>query len=43
MCFHENHNHIFVLVHKLFKRTVVDVFVYHKYCKSRGSTMVLTL
>jgi hypothetical protein len=33
MCFLENHNHISVLVHKLFKRTVVDI-VYHKYCKS---------
>jgi hypothetical protein len=27
MCFHENHNHISVLVCKLFKRMVVDVFV----------------
>jgi hypothetical protein len=34
MCFHENHNHISVLVCKLFKRMVVDVFIYHKHCKS---------
>jgi hypothetical protein len=43
MCFHENHNLISVLVCKLFKRMVVDVFIYHKFCKSRESTMVLTL
>jgi hypothetical protein len=43
MCFHENHNLISALVCKLFKRMVVDVFVYHKFCKSRESTMVLTL
>jgi hypothetical protein len=43
ICFHEDHNYLLVLVSKLFKRMVVDAYVYHKYCKSRGSTMVLAL
>ena len=25
-----------LLVHKIFVRVVVDAYVYHKYCKSRG-------
>jgi hypothetical protein len=37
--FHEDHNHLSPLVCKLFKRMVVDVFIYHKYCKSRSCTM----
>jgi hypothetical protein len=32
-----------LLISKLFRRMVLDVFVYHKYCKSRSSTVVLTL
>ena len=31
---HEIFNPLMLLVHKNFKRVVVDVFVYHKYCKS---------
>jgi hypothetical protein len=42
-CFHKNHNHISILVCKLFRRMVVDAFIYHKYCRSRGSIVVLTL
>jgi hypothetical protein len=32
-----------ILVYKLFKRMVVDAYVYHKYWRSRGCIMVLTL
>jgi hypothetical protein len=32
-----------ILVSKLFKRMVVDAFIYHKYCKSRSCIMALTL
>ena len=42
-CFYEDPNLLLILVHKLFKRMVVDTFIYHKYCKSRSSTMALTL
>ena len=42
-CCYEEDNHPSLLVSKLFRRMVVDVFVYHKYCKSHSSTMVLTL
>jgi hypothetical protein len=42
-CCYEEDNHPSLLVSKLFRRMVVDVFVYHKYCKSCSSTMVLTL
>jgi hypothetical protein len=42
-CLHEDHNHLLILVSKLFKRMVVDAFVYHKYCKSRSCIMALTL
>ena len=42
-CFHENHNHLLVLIHKLFKRMVVDAYVYHKHFKSHGCIVVLTL
>ena len=43
MCNYEDSNHLLIFVSKLFKRMVVDAFVYHKYYKSRSSTMVLTL
>jgi len=43
MYFYEGHNHLLILVYKLFKRMVVDDFVYHKYCKSCRCTVVLTL
>ena len=42
-CCYEEDNLPSLLVAKIFRRMVVDVFVYHKYCKSRSSTMVLTL
>ena len=42
-CFHEDHNRISILVCKLFKRMVVDAFVYHKYYKSHGCTVKPTL
>ena len=42
-CSYLDHNLLLILVHKLFKRMVVDAFVYHKHCKSHSSTMVLTL
>ena len=42
-CPYEEHNHPSLLVCKLFGRMVVDAYVYHKYCKSRGCTLVLTL
>jgi hypothetical protein len=41
--FYEDHNHLLVLIYKLFGRIVVDAYVYHKYCKSRGCVVVLTL
>jgi hypothetical protein len=31
---HEIFNPLILLVHKFFKRVVIDVFVYHKYCRS---------
>ena len=43
VCFHEDHNHISLFVYKLFRRMVVDAYVYHKYCRSRGCIVVLTL
>ena len=39
--FYEDHNHL--LVYKLFGRMFVDAYVYHKYCKSRGYVVVITL
>jgi hypothetical protein len=42
-CYYEEDNHPSLLIFKLFRRMVVDVFVYHKYCKSRCSTVLLTL
>ena len=42
-CFYEDPNHLLILVFKLFKRMVVDAFVYHKYYKSHSCTKVLTL
>ena len=42
-CFYEDRNHLLILISKLFKRMVVDAFVYHKYCKSHICTVALTL
>ena len=41
--FYEDPNLLLILVCKLFKRMVVDAFVYDKFCKSHSSTVVLTL
>ena len=43
MCLYEDHNHLPILVFKLFRRMTVDAYVYHKYCKSRSFNVVLTL
>ena len=42
-CPYEDHNHLSILVLKLFKRMVVDAFIYHKYYKSRSCIVALTL
>jgi hypothetical protein len=42
-CYHEDHNHVSILISKLFRRMVVDAYVYQKYCRSQGCIMVLTL
>ena len=42
-CSHQDRNHLLVLPSKMYKRVVVDDFVYHKHSKFRGSTMSLTL
>ena len=42
-CNYEDPNHLSILVSKLFKRMVVDAFVYHKYCKSHSCIVILTL
>ena len=43
MCSYEDSNHLLILIPKLFRRMVVDAFVYHKYCKSRSFMVALTL
>jgi hypothetical protein len=43
ICFREDPNLLSILVGKLFKRMVVNVFVYHKYCKSHGCMLTLSL
>ena len=42
-CTYEDPNLLLILIHKLFRRMVVDAYIYHKYCKSCCSTMVLSL
>ena len=42
-CNYEDPNHLSILVSKLFKRMVVDAFVYHKYCKYSSCIVILTL
>ena len=42
-CCYEEDNLPSLLVAKLFRRMIVDVFVYHKYYKSHSSIAVLTL
>ena len=43
MCSYEDPNLLLLLVSKLFRKMVVDAFVYHKYCKSHSGIVVLTL
>jgi len=43
MCFYKDHNHPLILISKLFRRMVVDAYVYQKYCRSHRCTVVLTL
>jgi hypothetical protein len=40
---YEDSNLLLILVCKLFKRMVMDAFVYRKYCKSHFCTVALTL
>jgi len=42
-CTHENYNHLIVLFGKIFRRLVVDVYVYRKHCRFYACTMALTL
>ena len=42
-CPYKEHNHLSLLIYKFFGRMVVDAYVYHKHCKSRGCVVVLTL
>ena len=42
-CSYEDANHLLILISKLFRRMVVDAFVYHKYCKSHSCIVALTL
>jgi hypothetical protein len=43
MATYKTFNPLMLLVHKSFKRVVVDVFVYHKYCRSRCVGMNLEI
>ena len=40
---HEDYNQLKVLLCKIFRRLVVDVYVYRKHCRFCGCTMALTL
>ena len=42
-CCYKEDNHPSLLVSKLFRRMVVDAYIYHKFCKSRSNIVVLTL
>ena len=42
-CTHEDYSHLIVLFCKIFRRLVVDVYVYRKHCRFRGCTVALTL
>ena len=42
-CTHKDYNQLKVLFCKIFRRLVVDIYVYRKYCRFRGCTMALTL
>ena len=42
-CTHEDYNHLKTLFCKIFRRLVVDVYVYREHCIFRGCTLALTL
>ena len=42
-CSHQDQNHLLILPSKIYRRVVVDAFVYCKHSKFHGSTMALTL
>jgi hypothetical protein len=42
-CSYGAHNHLLILVYKMFRSMVVDAFVYRKHCKFCGCTMAITL
>jgi len=42
-CTHEDYNQHRVLFCKIFRRLVVDAYVYRKHCRFRGCTVTLTL
>ena len=42
-CSYGDHNHFFILVYKMFRRMVVNAFVYRKHLKFCGCIVVLTL
>jgi hypothetical protein len=42
-CTRKDYNHLIVLFGKIFRRLVVDVYVYRKHCRFRVCTMALTL
>ena len=41
LCTHEDYNHLMVLFCKIFRRLVVDVYVYRKHCRFHGCTVAL--
>ena len=43
MCFHQDRIHLLILLSKMYRRVVVDAFVYRKHNKFCGSTMELIL
>ena len=42
-CTHKDNNHTIVLFCKIFRRLVVDIYVYRKHCRFHGCTVALTL
>ena len=42
-CTHEDYNQLKVLLCKIFRRMVVDVYVYRKHCRFCGCTWAITL
>jgi hypothetical protein len=42
-CTHKDYNQLKVLFYKIFRRLVVDLYVYRKHCRFHGCTVALTL